>query len=100
MKERFPYRIIKAKWQETTSTGAFLTTIHISGTDEAGIVSEVSHIIAKDTGARLRSINIDSRKGKFEGVLKISVYNTNHLEFLLHKMKKIKGVISVTRGET
>ncbi|RIH64344.1 bifunctional (p)ppGpp synthetase/guanosine-3',5'-bis(diphosphate) 3'-pyrophosphohydrolase [Mariniphaga sediminis] len=100
MKERFPYRIIKAKWQETTSTGAFLTTIHISGTDEAGIVSEVSHIIAKDTGARLRSINIDSRKGKFEGVLKISVYNTNHLEFLLHRMKKIKGVISVTRGET
>lgn len=100
MKERFPYRVIKAKWKETSSPGAFLTTLHVSGTDEVGIVSEISHIIAKDTGARLRSINIDSNKGKFEGVLKISVYNLDHLEFLIHKMKKVKGVVSVTRGET
>lgn len=99
MKERFPYRIIKAKWKNTTSPGAFLTTIFISGTDEKGIVSEISHIIAKDTGAQLRSINIGSDKGKFEGVLKISVYNIDHLEFLIHKMKNVKGVISVTRGE-
>ncbi len=100
MKERFPYRIIKAKWKDTTSSGAFLTTLHISGVDEAGIVSEISHIIAKDTGAKLRSININSNRGKFEGLLKLSVYNTDHLEFLVHKMKKVKGVISVTRGET
>ncbi|MFW6290453.1 MAG: RelA/SpoT family protein [Mariniphaga sp.] len=100
MKERFPYRIIKAKWKDTTSPGAFLTSLHISGVDEAGIVSEISHIIAKDTGARLRSINIDSNRGKFEGILKISVYNTDHLEFLIHKMKKVKGVVAVTRGET
>jgi GTP diphosphokinase / guanosine-3',5'-bis(diphosphate) 3'-diphosphatase len=100
MKGRFPYRIIKAKWKETTSQGAFLTTFHISGTDEAGIVSEISHIIAKDTGAKLRSINIDTNRGKFEGILKISVHNLDHLEFLIHKMKKVKGVVSVTRGET
>jgi GTP pyrophosphokinase len=100
MKERFPYRVIKARWKETTSPGAFLTTLFISGTDEAGIVSEISHIIAKDTGARLRSINIDTNRGKFEGILKFSVYNLDHLEFLIHKMKKVKGVVSVTRGET
>lgn len=100
MKERFPYRVIKAKWKETTSPGAFLTTLHVSGTDEVGIVSEISHIIAKDTGARLRSINIDTNRGKFEGILKLSVYNLDHLEFLIHKMKKVKGVVSVTRGET
>lgn len=100
MKERFPYRVIKARWKETTSPGAFLTTLFISGTDEAGIVSEISHIIAKDTGARLRSINIDTNRGKFEGILKLSVYNLDHLEFLIHKMKKVKGVVSVTRGET
>jgi GTP diphosphokinase / guanosine-3',5'-bis(diphosphate) 3'-diphosphatase len=100
MRERFPYRIIKAKWKETISPGAFLTTLHVSGIDEAGIVSEISHIIAKDTGARLRSIHINSNRGKFEGVLQISVYNIDHLDFLIHKMKKVKGVSSVTRGET
>jgi len=100
MRERFPYRIIKAKWKDTTSPGAFLTTLHVSGIDEADIVSEISHIIAKDTGARLRSIHINSNRGKFEGVLQLSVYNIDHLEFLIHKMKKVKGVSSVTRGET
>lgn len=99
MKERFPYRIIKAKWKDTTSPGAFITTLYISGVDEAGIVSDLSHIIAKDAGARLRSININTNRGKFEGVLKLSVYNTDHLEFLIQKMKKVKGVLSVTRGE-
>jgi GTP diphosphokinase / guanosine-3',5'-bis(diphosphate) 3'-diphosphatase len=100
LRERFPYRIIRAKWKDTTSPGAFLTTLHISGIDEAGIVSELSHIIAKDTGARLRSIHINSNRGKFEGVLQLSVYNIDHLEFIIHKMKKVKGVLSVTRGET
>ena len=100
MKERFPYRIIKAKWKETVSPGAFYTTLHVSGVDEEGIVSDLSHIIAKDTGARLRSIHINSSRGKFEGMLKLSVYNIDHLEFLIHKMKKVKGVLSVTRGET
>jgi GTP diphosphokinase / guanosine-3',5'-bis(diphosphate) 3'-diphosphatase len=80
-------------------SGGLFNYIVYFGTDEAGIVSEISHIIAKDTGARLRSINIDTNRGKFEGILKLSVYNLDHLEFLIHKMKKVKGVVSVTRGE-
>lgn len=99
MKERFPYRLINAKWKSTESPGSFLTTIYISGTDQVGVISQISHIIAKDTGALLRSINIGSDRGKFEGTLKISVYNTNHLEFLIHKMNSVKGVTSVSRGE-
>jgi len=99
MKEKFPYRVIKAKWKKTQNQGAFLTTLHITGADEPVIVSELSHIIAKDTGAHLRAMNIDASKGKFDGIMKITVYNTEHLDFLIHKMKKVKGVISVTRGE-
>ncbi len=99
MKERFPYRIIKAKWRDTTNKSSFLTSLHISGLDEEGIVSEITHIIAKDLGTQMRSINIESDKGKFEGKLKILVYSLDHLEFLIQKLKKAKGVISVTRGE-
>ncbi len=99
MKERFPYRIIKAKWRDTTNKSSFLTSLHISGLDEEGIVSEITHIIAKDLGTQMRSINIESEKGKFEGKLKILVYSLDHLEFLIQKLKKAKGVISVTRGE-
>jgi GTP diphosphokinase / guanosine-3',5'-bis(diphosphate) 3'-diphosphatase len=99
LKEKYPYRIIKAKWKDTHNQGAFLTTLHITGTDDPAITSEISHIIAKDTGAHLRSLNIDTDKGKFDGVMKLTVYNTSHLDFLMHKMKKVKGIISVTRGD-
>ncbi len=101
MKERFPYRIIKAKWRSESSANrnSFLATLYISGTDEMGIVSEISHVIAKDIGTQMRSINFESDKGNFEGVLKILVYNLDHLEFLVQRLKKVKGVISVTRGE-
>ncbi len=99
MKERFPYRVIKAKWRDTTSKSSFLTTLHISGVDEFGIVNEITHVIAKDIGVQMRSINVESEKGKFEGILKVLVYNTEHLDFLIHKLKKIKGLVSVTRGE-
>lgn len=101
MKERFPYRVIKARWRETTDTGknSFLASLYVSGIDEPGIVSEMTHVIAKDTGTVLRSINVDSDKGKFEGQLKVLVYNLEHLEFLVHRLKKIKGIVSVTRGK-
>ena len=101
MKERFPYRIIKAGWRgdNTSSRNSFLATLYVSGTDEIGIVSEISHIIAKDTGMQMRSINIESDKGNFEGVLKVFVHNLEHLEFLIQRLKKVNGIISVTRGE-
>jgi len=99
MRERFPYRIIKAMWRDSVSKGSFLTSLHISGTDQMGIVSEITHIISKDLGTQMRSINIETEKGHFEGILKISVYSLDHLEFLIGKLKKVKGILSVTRGE-
>lgn len=99
MMERFPYRVIKTVWRDNANRGSFLTTLFISGLDEAGLVSEITGIIAKDLGTQLRSINVESNQGKFEGVLKILIYNLDHLEFLINKLKRAKGVLSVTRGE-
>ena len=89
MKERFPYRVIRAKWRESNSKNSFLTTLHISGVDEIGIVTEITHIISKDVGVHMRSININSDKGKFEGILKVLVYNVEHIEFLMQRLKKV-----------
>jgi len=47
----------------------------------------------------MRSININTDKGRFEGVLKVLVYNVEHIEFLMQRLRKVKGVVSVTRGE-
>ena len=99
MIERFPYRLVKARWRQTSGKGSFLTNLFISGIDSLGIVSEISHVIAKDFGVQMRSINVESNRGEFRGVLKIWVHSVEHLDFLIHKLKNMKGITSVSRGE-
>jgi GTP diphosphokinase / guanosine-3',5'-bis(diphosphate) 3'-diphosphatase len=99
MIERYPYRIVKARWKGARGRSSFLATLFVSGTDQEGILSDLTHIISKDLGSQIRSVHIDSGKGTFEGVLKITVFNLEHLDFLMHKIRNIKGVVSVTRGD-
>lgn len=100
MIERFPYRLVKARWKPTSVKSSFLTTLYISGTDSLGIVSEISYVIAKDFGVQMRAINVESTGGDFRGVLKIWVHNLEHLDFLIHKLRNLKGINSVTRGDS
>jgi len=97
--ERYPYRIIKAKWQETKKKSSFQATIRISGTDEMGVVGQISHVISKDISVQMRSINIDSNKGAFDGTLRVFVNGLEHLDFLMNKLRSINGVISVSRAD-
>lgn len=99
LRERYPYRFIKAKWRETGQNNSFQATVHLSGSDREGIVGDISYIISKDVGIQMRSINVDSRNGTFNGTLRVFVNNVDHLEFLIHKLKAIKGIQQVSRGE-
>ncbi len=99
MINRYPYRVIKAKWQETRKSNSFQATIHLSGNDRGGIVGDISYIIAKDLGVQMRSINVDSKNGAFYGTLRVYVNNLEHLEFLMNKLKNIKGIQEVVRGD-
>jgi len=99
MTERYPYRIIKAKWQETKKKSSFQATIRISGTDEIGIVTQISFVISKDIGVQMRSINIDSTNGEFDGTLRVFVNGLDHLDFLMNKLRGINGVLSVSRAD-
>jgi GTP pyrophosphokinase len=99
MMEKYPYRILKAKWQDTKKRASFQATIRISGTDEVGIVGQISHVISKDIGIQMRSINIESTKGEFDGTIRVFVNNVEHLEFLLNKLKHINGVTHVSRAD-
>jgi len=99
MIERYPYRFIKAKWQDTKKKSSFQATIRISGTDELGIVGHISHVVSKDIGVQMRSINIDTSNGAFDGTLRVFVNGLEHLDFLMNKLKSINGVISVSRAD-
>ncbi|MGQ8335148.1 RelA/SpoT family protein [Sunxiuqinia sp. A32] len=99
MTERYPYRVIPAKWRDSKKKSSFQATIKLSGTDDMGIVGQISHVIAKDVGVQMRSINIDSTNGLFEGTLRIFVNNLEHLDFLMKKLQNIKGVSNVSRAD-
>ncbi len=99
MVERYPYRIIKAKWRNTGKRNSFQATIHISGSDRAGIVTDISRIISKENGIQMRSIAINSDDKSFDGTLRVFVNDLEHLDFLIQKLKNIKGVHSVTRSD-
>jgi GTP pyrophosphokinase len=99
MIERYPYRIIPAKWRDSGKRTSFQATIKLAGTDELGIVGQISHVISKDISVQMRSINIDSSNGEFEGTLRVFVNNLEHLDFLMRKLQHIKGVLHVSRAD-
>jgi GTP diphosphokinase / guanosine-3',5'-bis(diphosphate) 3'-diphosphatase len=99
MIERYPYRVIKAKWQDTKKKSSFQATIRIAGTDEIGIVAQISHVISKDIGVQMRSINIENSNGDFDGTLRVFVNGLEHLDFLMNKLRSINGVFSVSRAD-
>ena len=97
--ERYPYRIIKAKWRITGKRNSFQATIRISGSDRIGIVTDISRIISKEVGIQMRSIAINSEDKAFDGTLRVFVNDLEHLDFLMQKLKNIKGVHSVSRSD-
>jgi GTP pyrophosphokinase len=96
LKERYPYRIIRTRW--TGKTGSqFIATLKVLGRDDIGIVSSITSVINKTDNCLLRSINIQSQGGLFEGMLVISVNNITLLDDLIKKILNVKGVKQVDR---
>jgi len=89
-------RIIKAKWKENEII-RFLTGIKIAGIDKKGIVKDISRIISEDLNLNIRSINLQSSEGIFEGSIMIYVNDTSHLKDLMKKLRQIDGVQSIFR---
>ncbi len=95
----YAYRIVKAKWtnQEKIS---FLAGIKITGTDEVGIVNNITKIISNELNVNMRSISFDTNDGIFEGNIMVFVQDTNHLKELIKKLKKVTGVVNVIRMDS
>ncbi len=71
---------------------SFLAGMKITGTDELGIVNNITTVISNENNVNMRSINFDTEDGIFEGTIMIYVHDTKHLNHLMDKLKKVKGV--------
>jgi len=97
MLSRYGYRVVKARWSSNDKGAFFPVTLLITGMDDLGIVSNISDVISKDLQVNMRSISIDSNDGMFEGSITLLVKDTQHLEALVRKLKKVKGVSNIKR---
>jgi GTP pyrophosphokinase len=94
---RYSYRVVKARWNQSEMTSSFPVTLHVTGIDDLGIVSNISDVISKDLQVNMRSISIDSNDGMFEGSITLFVKDTQHLEALIRKLKRVKGIMNIRR---
>ena len=95
--DRYPYRVIPTRWSGRCGN-EFVANISVVGTDDIGIVTNISSIINKQQGASLRNISINSNDGLFHGFLVVGVENTSILRQLISKISAVKGVKDVQRG--
>ena len=97
LRQRFGYRIVKAKWAGKRGS-QYAITLRVIGNDDIGIINNITNIISKEEKILLRSISIDSHDGLFNGTLTVMLDDTSRLQQLIKKLKTVKGVKNVSRS--
>ena len=97
MLERYHYRVVQARWAEMSELSSYVATIRISGNDQPGILSNITNIVSGDLKANIRSINLNSRNGKFDGTILVNVDGKAHLNLIIGRLVKLKGIRKVSR---
>lgn len=96
MFSRFAYRVIPARWSGKSGS-TYTIVLRVVGTDDIGIVTNLTSIISKESGTNLRSISIESNDGLFQGNLSVTLQDTNTLDSLMKKLRTVRGVKSISR---
>jgi GTP pyrophosphokinase len=98
--KRYPYRIVKVRWTDKHGDKAnYTVNIRISGVDDIGIVNEISKVISSDLKVNMRGMNVNSDDGFFTGLITLVVQDKIHLDKIIRRLMKVKGVLSVKRSD-
>ena len=98
LRANYAYRILTANWKKNKGD-AFITGLKFIGIDNVGLVNELTTIISELEKVNMKSLNFDSKDGVFEGKIMLYVYDKNHLENLIRKLRNIDGIEKVVRME-
>lgn len=98
LSEKESEKIISVEWPALENSN-FIVGLSLRGEDSPGLLSEVAHQIVTFQNTNIKSINIDTKNSKFEGTVTLFVQNLEHLSRVIDRLKKIKGVYTVTRLE-
>ena len=96
LRSNYAYRVLDAKWIFKDEID-FVATINIKGIDSVGLMNKVTQIISNQMNVNIKSINISSDDGIFEGIITLKVHNVSFLKELTNKLEKIEAISSITR---
>ncbi len=90
--------LVPVKWT-THKLLSFLVKVAINGYDRFGMYNDITTVISKELNVNIRSINLSSHDGIWEGTIDLYVHDAKDLNNLLMSLSKIKGVDAVKRVE-
>lgn len=96
LREQYKYRIINVEWRENLGSGAFVAQLRVLGQDRSGMATDITDVIHK-LGVNIRSVTFSANGPVMEGRLLVEVKNSQMLDMLIHNVKNIRGITSITR---
>lgn len=91
-------RIVDVSWAKNIGT-QFLGAVKVIGEDRVAMINDLTDVLSKSLKTNMKSINVNSDSGMFEGILTVFVDDINHLDRIMEKLHNVKGVKSVFRYE-
>ncbi|RLD40254.1 MAG: RelA/SpoT family protein [Bacteroidetes bacterium] len=88
--------IVKAKWKQKEGV-TFLAGLTVKAVDKLGLLQQISNQITDEFGLNIRSFNLESVEGLVDINITLYVNNTEKLNKLIQRLKKIKEVLKVSR---
>ncbi len=98
LQEKLQPRLVELAWP-SSQDGQFLAAVKITGDDRPGMLNDITSAVIGVQKTNIRGVNIDAYDANFEGILTVYVADTDHLQKIFDKLKKIKGVRTVDRFE-
>jgi GTP pyrophosphokinase len=90
--------IVPVKWS-TYKMFSSLAKITVQGIDRPDIYLLIITLITAELNVNIRTFNMASHDGIFEGTMELYVHDTNDLNNLMKQLKNLKGVETVKRVE-
>jgi len=92
-------KLVPLQWPKSEDSN-FIAGLIVKGEDSPGILNDIAHAIVSFKNTNIKSININSNDSTFDGSVTVYVYNLEHLNMLIDRLKKVKGVYLVERFES
>lgn len=96
MQANYAYRIIKAKWIDSSQQEYFADLV-ITGIDQLGLVNNLTMVISNNMNVNIKKISFETDDGIFTGHITVSVKNKKTIDKLINNIQKINGIDRVKR---